>query len=300
MGDVTFPNLRYELESVLLRRGHLPTAWGEPALLLYPGDRLLDIRATIDQFEFARRFPSGPLERYMAAFARPSFRKVARRLTRDGQAWVQVSELVAMAADSAGDHLDLLADFMILDRRSDEVRLTRPVDSLGASFEHYVAHVIRTELRGLAEWGVKLEGLPRAGGDFDVIAWLDPLLLYVECKTSRPSEVGERPLRQFLQRAEEFAPDLAVLLIDTDDDLTKFIDDQLNPTAAIALAHPGYQAFHAIPDFPGVAWGLRRVYVTNTRPSVVTQLRGCLQLFYAHVRGMSFYGGELTHTNYLG
>src|SRR4030095_4731241 len=41
-------------------------------------------------------------------------------------------------------------------------------------------------------------------------------------------------------------------------------------------------------DYPGVAFGsLLNVYVTNTEPSVLTQLRRCLQHYHALVRGFS-------------
>jgi hypothetical protein len=82
-----------------------------------------------------------------------------------------------------------------------------------------VADVFKKDFSGSAEWSVNLSDFRY--GDYDVLAWLPPILIYVETKSSRPSEVNESKLRHFLQRGVELAPDLAILLIDTEDDLEK-------------------------------------------------------------------------------
>src|SRR5947209_2244916 len=88
--------------------------------------------------------------------------------------------------------------------------------SVRPTLEWYVAEICKRELAGDAEWAVQLEHLP-VGGDFDVLGWLAPTLLCVELKSGQPSDVSEFELRNFLQRDQELAPDLSILLIDTDD-----------------------------------------------------------------------------------
>ena len=44
--------------------------------------------------------------------------------------------------------------------------------------------------------------------------------------------------------------------------------------------------------FTGVNFGWFRTYVTNSHPSILTQLRRCLQHYHARVRGRSFWGGK--------
>ena len=51
------------------------------------------------------------------------------------------------------------------------------------------------------------------------MAWLPPTLLYVETKSSRPEEIEDTEIKHFLQRGVELAPDLPILLVETDDDL---------------------------------------------------------------------------------
>ena len=53
------------------------------------------------------------------------------------------------------------------------------------------------------------------------MAWLPRTLLYVETKSSRPEEIEDTVIKHFLRRGVELAPDLAILLVDTDDDLEK-------------------------------------------------------------------------------
>ena len=76
---------------------------------------------------------------------------------------------------------------------------------------------IYDELHGSAAWSVKLAQVPY--GNFYVLAWLPPTLLYVETKSYRPEEIQDTEINHFLQRGVELAPDLAILLVDTDDDL---------------------------------------------------------------------------------
>ena len=76
---------------------------------------------------------------------------------------------------------------------------------------------IYDELHESAAWSVKLAEVPY--GNFYVLAWLPPTVLYVETKSYRPEEIEDTEIKHFLQRGVELAPDLAILLVDTDDDL---------------------------------------------------------------------------------
>lgn len=283
-----------DLDSVLRRRGHFPLSRGDVSQTLYPGQRMTDVLQAIGQFEYVKHFSPEPVVPYLKRFAKASFRKMARRLLRNGREWVPVADLVQISGESTDDYLAFLERLLILERRNGEVRLTHPIDNLGASLEHYVAQVCIHEFRGSAEWGISLEGLPRAGGDYDVIAWLNPSLMYVECKSGKPSNIDEVQIREMLQRSVELAPDLAVLLVDTHDDLTNLINGRINPIIreTLGIANPDARPILPQPDYPGVSFGFRRIYVANARPSILTQLRRCLQHYYAQVKGAAFYSDQ--------
>jgi hypothetical protein len=146
---------------------------------------------------------------------------------------------------------------------------------------------------------VKLDEIP-AGGDFDVLAWLPPALVYVETKSSAPRQIPDGDLLNFMQRGDELAPDVAVLLVDTTDDLSNLLsrlfelmlptmrrsnrvtDEAWRPERPFIRPQPGYE---------GISWGMRRYYVTNARPSIVKQLRRVLRHYNARVKGMPILAG---------
>ena len=89
--------------------------------------------------------------------------------------------------------------------------------TVGPTLEWYVADVLKTDYEGSSEWSVKLTG--GRYGDYDVLGWLPPTLVYVETKSSDPRDVSDGELKNFLQRGVELVPELAILMVDTDDDL---------------------------------------------------------------------------------
>lgn len=254
---------------------------------------MVEVLQALGQFEFVTYFRPEPIVPYLDRFGKSSFRKVVRMLLRNDRSWEPVDVLARTAGDALDDYLDFLTRLQILERREGAVRLTRPLDNMGPSLEHYVAQLCVRELRGSAEWGVTLERLPRAGGDYDVLAWLDPSLLYVECKSGLPSNIDESQIREFLQRSVELAPDLAILLVDTQDDLAGVVDGLINPILRGALGHKK-ETGPILPqtEYPRVSFGFRRFYVTNCNPSILVQLQRCLQHYYAHVKGTASWSDE--------
>lgn len=178
----------------------------------------------------------------------------------------------------------------------DRWHLSQAIDNFGPTYERYVKSVFEREFRWSAEWGIKLQGF--ADGDFDVVAAIASTLCYVECKTSRPEDVNDRQLRSFLQRCQDLAPEIAILLIDTERPLDKPLKQLENIMTRIAqreMAQPGWKPdkpFFAEPArFGGVYFGCRRVLVTNAKPSVVHNLRVCLRFYWTWLKFQSFWGG---------
>lgn len=289
-----------DLSSVLRRRGLEPQRTGDIGRTLYPHDNWQRILERHGQFKYHEYFPREFTSHYLDRFGKASFRKMIRRLLRDGRQFVETEELRKIAGGSTVDYLTYLERTLLIEQEGNQVRLTREICDIGASLEHYVAMLCERELRGAAEWGVLLENLPRSGGDYDVLAWLEPSLVYVECKSARPSNIGESELREFLQRSFELAPDLAILLIDTDTDLTSFVNDKINPIIReeFGIEEEGFMSVKEHGDYPRVFFGAFRIYVINSKKSILGQLRRCLQLYYAHSKAASFYGGPPESVNF--
>jgi hypothetical protein len=267
--------------AVLRRRGQVPILKAKLTDLLIPLERQ-DPVMTGDDFK-----------RFLVLFGRQSFRKTVRRLLSAHGGAVPVGVLESIAGDRAGEYLEFLASIGVARRNADGTTgMTRAIDNIGPTLEWYVAELCERELDGDAEWAVQLENLP-VGGDFDVLAWLAPTLLSVELKSGQPPEIPDSELRNFLQRDQELAPDMSVLLIDTDNAagvqaLVQRMNDFVMPLVGAPNSQP---TFNAQRDFPGVVFGWRRVYVTGSHPSIITQLRRALQHYHARVKGHAFWGG---------
>jgi hypothetical protein len=184
-------------------------------------------------------------------------------------------------------------------RECDENRwcLSQTIDNFGPTYERYVKSVFEKEFHWSAEWGIKLEDFE--DGDFDVLATIASTLCYVECKTSRPEDVSAEQLRFFLQRSQDLSPEIAVLLLDTEDPLDKPLKQLENILTVItrkALAEPSWKPekpfFIEPARFAGVHFGWRRIFVTNAKPSVVHNLRLCLKFYWTWLKFQSFLGGS--------
>jgi hypothetical protein len=224
-------------------------------------------------------------------FSKSSFRKAIRRITSGGGS-ATVKQLTKIAGGQTENYIDFLLDIGVAEQAGSVVTLTRPINNIGPTLEWYVADVFNKDFSGSAAWSVNLSDFRY--GDYDILAWLPPILVYVETKSSRPPEVKDSELRRFLQRGVELAPELAILLIDTEDDLTGFIRrlfDLMLPTvrANNGISDPEWR--HDEKPFiapqaryPGISFGYRRFYVTNSQPSIRRQLSKCLRHYHSEVK----------------
>lgn len=226
-------------------------------------------------------------------------RKLLRKIISSGGA--SRRELQGISKDPAlSEYLALFTDIGVVDQDSDTVRVTKAVDNFGPTLEWYTAHLLSTKFEAVSCWAVKIEDV-YGGGDFDVLAWLDSVsaLVYIECKSARPSEVDESELRSFLQRCQELAPEIAILLVDTDSDVQPLLDltqDILIPVMKLAS---GIRDDDWAPENPfidtltgneysGIHFGMRRVFITASKPSITTQIEKCLRYYSTFVRHAAF------------
>ena len=82
-----------------------------------------------------------------------------------------------------------------LDRDFDEVVTGNFRDEREAAggaeihFDNRNTIFFREKLNVESGWGIKIEGIP--GGDYDVLGFLDSIMLYIECKISPPDNVED-------------------------------------------------------------------------------------------------------------
>lgn len=92
--------------------------------------------------------------------------------------------------------------------------LREGVTSFGETLEWFVAEIFRREFCAQVIHGVSFRS-PPPGGDFDVLAAMEGLLVYVECKSSPPRGIEAQEVAGFLGRCELLAPHSALFLVDT-------------------------------------------------------------------------------------
>ncbi|HEX9860858.1 MAG TPA: hypothetical protein VGB23_06595 [Nitrospirota bacterium] len=181
------------------------------------------------------------------------------------------------------EYLDYLLSVKLIKKRAREYVLAKgTITSFGATLEWYVAEVFKREFGQEAVWGVKFKR-PKVGGDYDVIAKFDGSLFYVEVKSSPPKQIYDSEIAAFLDRVEDFAPAIAVFLMDTElrmkDKLVPMFEKELkerykDPPAVVRMER---ELFH-IRD---------RVFIVNAKESIVRNFEKVVSWYYQKVDGLS-------------
>ena len=190
------------VESVLKRRGFAIEKRGNLRHALIPLE--------------AGNLGGDQINRFRELFGKYTFRKLVRQVI-SGRGGATIDRLGGTAGAQADEYVGFLAELEVAEVSGDTVALTRKVNNIGPTLEWYVADLCKTAFDGSSDWSVWLADAEY--NDYDVLAWLPPMLMYVETKSSAPDGITESELRHFLQRGEELAPELAVLLVDTDQEL---------------------------------------------------------------------------------
>ena len=273
------------VKGILRHRGFFVESNGKNHDILLPLDREIPLSGE-DCNEFRR------------LFSHASFRKMVRQITADNGG-AHIDQLSAICGNHSQEYIGFLERIGVGERTGDFVILTRPIDNIGKTLEWYVADVCKREFDGSAEWSVSLSEFRY--GDCDVIAWLPPTLVSIETKSSRPSEISNTELKHFLQRGLDLAPDMAVLLVDTDDDLAELAErlfELMIPCVRLSSRindpkwrHDDKPFIDLQTNFSGVWFGFFRFYLTNSDPSIRTQISRCLRHYHTEVKGRPFLQG---------
>jgi hypothetical protein len=277
------------LKALLTRRGFRYLGRGDEAQIVRP-------KVTSNQIA----------KEYYDSLGDYTFRKVLRHLIARKRP-VDNQEILSMCAEpTLGQVRDFLVRSAIVEVTKDERwNLKEQVDSFGYTLEWYVSQLLTRELGAISEWSVKIDGL-LAGGDLDVLAFIDSVLLYIECKAKRTEEIGESEVRNFLQRSQDMAPELAIMLIDTDSELDSLLNRFQTILLPIQRVASGIRDQNWKSEKPFIAkvigfhrmyFGLQRIFVTYSQPSIQHALQDCLRYYHTYVKFASFWGGP--RMNYL-
>lgn len=164
--------------------------------------------------------------------------------------------------------------------------LQRPdVRSFGPTLEWYVAEVLRREFGMASLWNLR-PSKAYGGGDYDVVAVAEGILLYVETKSAAPRNIEATQMAAFVRRVATLAPDMAVLVNDTQLRMLDKLVPAIQRAARQELPQLGRMR-----RLRGEIFTARDcLFVTNSEPDLVGNLGACVSHF---LRSRSLLGRPL-------
>lgn len=145
-----------------------------------------------------------------------SFRLFLRDLIghRHTLSWESLTKFCSL--NSARKYLEFLSQCRVVKKRAGHFQLTVPtLRTFGGTLEWYVAQIFCREFKALALWGLRLQNTG-VGGDYDVLAYLERNLIYLEVKSSPPKHIDQSEVDNFWERLEAIAPNFFIFLVDTE------------------------------------------------------------------------------------
>ncbi|MBI4864673.1 MAG: hypothetical protein HY815_31125 [Candidatus Riflebacteria bacterium] len=206
-----------------------------------------------------------------------SFRLVVRDVIRF-QDCLTVSRLIRFVEPATAElYLAALVRLGVLEQLDDRYRiLGGPVENIGATLEWFVARVLFEEFAIPALHGMRIRSTA-AGGDYDVVGAMSGQLVYVETKSAPPKHIEDREVEVFLLRLRDLKPDLAVFLVDTNLRMM----DKVVQMFARALGRPGCSGHRPQRLDREIFHVGHRLFITNSKHELVTNLRDCLRAYHA-------------------
>jgi len=209
-----------------------------------------------------------------------SFRLVVRDMIREAEGFT-IDDLTRYCARAQCErYVEQAAELGMVEKASQgRWRLAAGArDSFGETLEWFVAELFGREFGCEASWGIKLRDT-KHGGDYDVIAFVEGHMVYVEVKSAPPKHIMTQEVAAFFRRVRALKPQMAILFEDTElrmaDKIVPMVEevlaDEYGPSAAadypvVRLQDELFHINHAL-------------YVVNARPDVSGNFAVCLRDF---------------------
>jgi hypothetical protein len=224
---------------------------------------------------------------FYEAFGENTFRKLLRHIFFHRQCMYEELKRICGSEQKLEKHLTFMKDqeLVVQDEQDKQVWRKGPaykhIENLGPTLEWYVAEWFRSWLQVPARHGVAIKDVAD-GGDLDVVAFVDGIRIMVECKSGSPTKITDTEINLFLQRAADFNPEIAVLLIDTE----SVLDQQVE---MINRLRKGGDPISQQDKHHSLYWGARHIYVCNARVSIAESMSAVLRLYYSRIRHIAFW-----------
>ena len=235
-----------------------------------------------------------------------TFRKIMRHIVAKG-GLAHTKELKSICSSSKlKDFMAFLINSRLVKDSSDDTwELEEKVDSWGYTLEWYISELMYQKLGCASQWGVKIGGL-YAGGDYDVLSFVNGLLIYIESKGKNPDEICDSEIKYFLQRVQDLSPEIAIMLVDTDSQLAELVHhftEILLPIVKLRSGSndaewiPAKSIIKTLPEFNELHFYPRQIFITNSQPQILHSIQDCLRYYYTHIRVSTYF--SYVHADYL-
>lgn len=249
------------IESCLKRRGFQIIQSNPKENLIFPEDTDSEIEDLIYRY----------LKKY-------SFRIFLRDIIKRKECF-KLGDLESFCSkDTVKRYIDILMETGIIKQigRKQYTVVNKNVRSFGDTFEWFVAMIFRKEFGASSAWGVKLKGTT-TGGDYDVIAYVERYVVYLELKSSPPKHVESYEVDAFLKRISELKPDVAFFLEDTNlrmkDKIVPMFEEEIGRRFDLKRR---YEIFRLKKEMFLVG---DRLFIINSKPDISSNIAFCLRHF---------------------
>ena len=166
-------------------------------------------------------------------------------------------------------------------------------------------YIVYQKLGCASQWGVKIDGL-YAGGDYDVLSFVDGVLIYIESKCKNQDEISNSEIKYFLQRVQDLTPEIAIMLVDTDSQLAELIHhfteillpiEKLRSGSKDKDWRPAKPIIKRLAGFNELHFYSRQIFITNSQPQILHSIQDCLRYYYTHIRVSTYF--SYVHVDYL-
>ncbi len=223
---------------------------------------------------------SEQISAYLRLLAHYSFRLLLQDILKYGPELTDEALTRYAAKKRVRFFLDFLEQCKIV-RREGEGKyhfLPEGISSFGPTLQWYVAEVLQRDFAASCLCNAQIADLPE-GGDYDVLAALGPLLLFIETKASPPKNIHQPSVDAFIRRKQAIGADLAIFFVDThlrmEDKINKMIKWALDKAEGNSV-----DSHQPIRIDRGIFAAVQSTYVMNSKPRIHQNLRTIIQHFW--------------------
>jgi hypothetical protein len=193
--------------------------------------------------------------------------------------------------ETAQRYIDSLCELKIaqpLKGKGGTFRLAnKDLSSFGPTLEWFVAEMFRREFASPAIYGVRFKET-HSGGDYDVIAFWERHVVYVEIKSSPPRGIERNEIGSFLARTADLLPDIAFFFNDTQlrmkDKIVLMFAEELQERYG-ARSNERFPVSRLVDELFHIN---HRIYIVNSKRDAISNFNTCLRNFLLHVRAELF------------